>query len=374
MCTPLDPGPSARRQRSDSGEIVVRSSEIWHSDGSVVLQAGCTQFRVHWSVLSLHSSFFRDLQGLPQPPDEPQVEGCPLIQLSDSSEDLETVLKSLYDPLFFLQPSLPLSVIASHIRLGRKYDLKNILAAVVERLTYENPSTLEEYDRLIGPSGGYFPTKFEFYRGAFLDVLTLARENNLFGVLPCAYWRATFYTQAELFDGVQRPDGTLATLSPADIRLCILARIQMQKNQWDEGHSCGWLWTGGSERCKHNDSCGKSRTRLSQELVLKGEVRVFPQIDWMLERSKVCDACKEDGRIKLAEGRRKMWELLPSFFELPPWAELKMNCRCSCTRRCNAHIQKQIHTHTVTLIQSVREKSTAVRQSSSARPSSTPPT
>ncbi|KAJ7650044.1 hypothetical protein FB45DRAFT_886760, partial [Roridomyces roridus] len=317
-------GPPAKRQRTENGEIV-RSPEIWHSDGSVVLHAGCTQFCVHWSVLSLHSSFFRDLHGLPQPPNEPKIEGCPVIELSDSSEDVETVLKALYDPLFFAQKNLPLSVIASHIRLGRKYELTNILSNVVERLTYENPSTLEGYDRLMSPSG-YIPSKFEPYRGAFIDVLTLARENNLLGVLPCAYYRVTAcYTQvqAELFDGVQRPDGTHATLSPADLRLCILGRHQLLQSQWEMDHSLGWLRIGGSDRCTDDDSCGKSRTLFSRELLLEGKPGVFPQITWVLKRTKVCDACKEDGRIKLVEGRKKMWESLPSFFSLPPWAELK---------------------------------------------------
>ncbi|KAJ7649980.1 hypothetical protein FB45DRAFT_1075879 [Roridomyces roridus] len=210
----MDLGPPAKRQRTDNVEIV-RSSEIWHSDGSVVLQAGCTQFRVHWSVLSLHSSFFRDLQGLPQPPNEPKVDGCPVIEVSDSSEDVETVLKALYDPLFFLQQSLSLSVIASHIRLNfRKYELKKIWSIVVERLAYENPSTLEGYDGLRGPGSGYYkPSKFKAYKGCYMDILTLAKENNLLAVLPCAYYRVLLaYTQAQIFDGVQRPDGTQATL------------------------------------------------------------------------------------------------------------------------------------------------------------------
>ncbi|KAJ7287177.1 hypothetical protein C8J57DRAFT_995026, partial [Mycena rebaudengoi] len=70
-------------------------SEIWHTDGSVVLQAQNTQFRVHWSVLSLNSSFFREMQGLPQPPDQPSIDGCIIIQLSDSVEDVEHLLKAL---------------------------------------------------------------------------------------------------------------------------------------------------------------------------------------------------------------------------------------------------------------------------------------
>ncbi|KAJ7686514.1 hypothetical protein B0H17DRAFT_1071804 [Mycena rosella] len=55
--------PPAERQRT--GKASITRSQIWHSDGSIILQADDTQFRVHWSVLAMHSSFFRDMQGLP---------------------------------------------------------------------------------------------------------------------------------------------------------------------------------------------------------------------------------------------------------------------------------------------------------------------
>ncbi|KAJ7935112.1 hypothetical protein B0H13DRAFT_1474520, partial [Mycena leptocephala] len=61
-------------------------------DGSVVLQAENTQFRVHWSILSIHSSVFHDMQGLPQPPDQDSIEGCPVVQLSDLAADVEHIL------------------------------------------------------------------------------------------------------------------------------------------------------------------------------------------------------------------------------------------------------------------------------------------
>ena len=41
---------------------------LWFVDGSVVIQAETTHFRVHMSQLSRHSVFFRDLFSLPQPP------------------------------------------------------------------------------------------------------------------------------------------------------------------------------------------------------------------------------------------------------------------------------------------------------------------
>lgn len=87
--------PPVKRQRTE--EQLTRS-EIWHADGSVVLQAETIQFRVHWSVLSLHSSFFRDLRDRPQAPGHPSTEGCPLIELNDSSRDLQHLLNALYDP------------------------------------------------------------------------------------------------------------------------------------------------------------------------------------------------------------------------------------------------------------------------------------
>lgn len=85
----------AKRQRTESE---LTRSHIWYDDGSVVLQAEATQFRVHWSILSLHSTFFRDMRTLPQPADEQSVEGCPVVVLHDSSTDLERLLRVLYDP------------------------------------------------------------------------------------------------------------------------------------------------------------------------------------------------------------------------------------------------------------------------------------
>ncbi|KAF8183805.1 hypothetical protein K438DRAFT_1838645 [Mycena galopus ATCC 62051] len=60
--------PPATRQRTNGGSFMTRS-DIWHDDGTgVILQAETTQFRVHWSILSVNSMFFRDMRGLPQPP------------------------------------------------------------------------------------------------------------------------------------------------------------------------------------------------------------------------------------------------------------------------------------------------------------------
>jgi hypothetical protein len=95
LTTMSSESPPAKRQRTDEDEPITRS-DIWYEDGSVVLQARNTQFRVHWSVLAQHSSFFRDMQKLPQPPDQPNADGCPIVELQDDVADVEHLLRALY--------------------------------------------------------------------------------------------------------------------------------------------------------------------------------------------------------------------------------------------------------------------------------------
>ncbi|KAJ7472850.1 hypothetical protein FB451DRAFT_1558974 [Mycena latifolia] len=315
----MSSSPPAKRQRQD---VEIVRSEIWHPDGSVVLQAGDTQFRIHWSFLSRHSSFFRDMQGLPQPPDQPSVEGCPVVELSDRVEDVEYVLETLYNPLFFAQQTLPLPVIASHIRLGRKYDFKDILQSVVERLTHENPTSLEEYDALNMPeTGSYMPTRVTGFRGFNFDLVTLARENNLFSVLPCAYYRALWRPQTEIFDGITQRDGSIATLSPIDQRLLSLGRAAILRAQWDVGYTLGWV-QDAEEDCANVSACRRKKSSFFHQQVVKGDVIALHPVS-SIDRFGLCQDCMKGAKKKMAAGRRKMWESLPTFFELPAWDELK---------------------------------------------------
>lgn len=54
-------------------------------------------FRVHQSVLSIHSPIFCDMFGLPSTDDTNETyDGVPLVHMPDSAEDLESLLTALY--------------------------------------------------------------------------------------------------------------------------------------------------------------------------------------------------------------------------------------------------------------------------------------
>jgi hypothetical protein len=122
---------------TEKGELKVHS-DLWFEDGSVVLRAENTLFKVHISQLSRHSAFFRDMFSLPQP--KPTTigessctsspltsngdgnekdnlwDGCPLVYLHDKAEDVGNLLTALYDgPYVVLYSESALRILIAHV-------------------------------------------------------------------------------------------------------------------------------------------------------------------------------------------------------------------------------------------------------------------
>lgn len=62
----------------------------------VIRSADLVNFRVHKSILALVSPFFKDLLSLPQPSDSESVDGLPVVQLSEDTELLNSLVSILY--------------------------------------------------------------------------------------------------------------------------------------------------------------------------------------------------------------------------------------------------------------------------------------
>lgn len=96
----LDKAPAAKRKRGNEEEALSPAavlSDIWFEDGNIVLQAEATQFKVHRSMLGRNSSVFKDMFAIPQPSTSQAelVEGCVVVQLSDSAVDVTHVLRAV---------------------------------------------------------------------------------------------------------------------------------------------------------------------------------------------------------------------------------------------------------------------------------------
>jgi len=262
------------------------------------------------------------MQGLPQPPDQLSVDGCPCVELQDDIADVEYLLKALYSPTFLTETTLPLPAVGALIRLGRKYDFRDLLNSAVGRLTFENPTTLEEVDALVKLPNGYIPTRIVDYPGILFDILKLARENEILSALPCAYYRVLIqYTPMQLLDGISKEDGTIVSLAPVDQRRCILSRDEVAKVRFEPGYSLGWLkkWDYGSD-CAAPLKC--TQARCSQLHYYINHLWIFGR-NSRQEKKLFCPSCDRHAAEATEAGRKKMWEDLPRFLDLPPWSELK---------------------------------------------------
>ncbi|KAJ6519047.1 hypothetical protein C8R45DRAFT_885299 [Mycena sanguinolenta] len=301
---------SSPSQHKGAEETAINRSELWFSDGSVVLQAQTTQFRVHLGVLPKHSSIFRDMQALPQPPDEPTFEGCPIVRLLDDPTDLEYVLNTLYDPAFLAQKTLPLEAVGAFIRLGRKYDFRALVDSAVARIAAVCPRTLEEYDALNSSNTQHI----EMYPGIEVDMLALVSENGIMSALPSACYRALqpWKYIGDLFDGTLREDGTQAYFSQIDLRRCTIGHEKLSRQQFETR-------TWEVDNCASPTRCRNGRQGIREAL---DQYLVYALVTGV-KSAQLCAVCSQHVTESMTAGRKKIWEELPLMFDLPPWDQLK---------------------------------------------------
>ncbi|OBZ74901.1 hypothetical protein A0H81_05169 [Grifola frondosa] len=123
----MSDGPSRKRPRVDDSVVnngeVNRDEVIWFDDGNIILIAGDTSFRVYKGLLAQRSEIFSDLFTVPQPLDAEEIDGCPVVRLSDSPQDLKYFLQIIFNHSTFFQlgKRIDFAAVSAIIRLGHKY-------------------------------------------------------------------------------------------------------------------------------------------------------------------------------------------------------------------------------------------------------------
>ena len=75
---------------------LLRHEEFWFDDGSIVLVARrTTGFRVYRALLAAQSTVFSDMLTSSSPSADEMIEGCPVVHLSDTPEDVAHFLRVL---------------------------------------------------------------------------------------------------------------------------------------------------------------------------------------------------------------------------------------------------------------------------------------
>jgi hypothetical protein len=228
------------------------------------------------------------------------------------------------------------------LRLGSKYDIPQARNDALSRLHFEYPADLEAW-HISNPD----LTKIAAHQDFQPDLLNLLYECGVYLCIPTAGLHClNAYTlvyislfliqlnrlilpliQDALFTGVQRDDGTSVTLSSAnELTLAIaLERILIFQKS-----ALGWL-NGNAvvphKLCKSSTTCTREKMVINYMVTWETKERLDLSLllgEWDSSWSnRLCNVCESAAREYTDASVQKGWELLPTFFGLPQWEDLK---------------------------------------------------
>ncbi|KAJ7650831.1 hypothetical protein FB45DRAFT_1078011 [Roridomyces roridus] len=320
-----------KRQRTENKDRrdFVRS-KIWKPYGDIVLLAESTLFKVNRTNLVEHSSVFEGMFSIPQHPEVETIDGCAVVELSDTAQDVELLLTAFYNP-FHHQPKQPFEVVACMLRLGRKYEIDKFKDDAVSRIRHAFPGLDEVWD-----------TKRDIERieprtGLVVDLLNLAHETGLKTCIPTLALRCLeVWTLRDLFKGIVRRDGSRAILNDAlKLMLAVAseairgAQVQFFKTIPTESRCkfyCGvaprtFYVYGYSSRVRPVRSVAADESYTTGVVFHQNISGGSPLLaETVIGRCNLCEKCAS-----AREGAYKseLWEKLPGPFGLPEWKDLK---------------------------------------------------
>ncbi|KZP23501.1 hypothetical protein FIBSPDRAFT_823475 [Athelia psychrophila] len=328
MTSTLDPPAKRKRTDEETGIGPVTRSNIWFEDGNIVLQAEQTRYKVYRGTLAQNSTVFNDMLSFPQPSgpasDREMVEGCPVVQLSDSAKDVGFVLRALFQRGFApTGKPLKIEVVAAFLRLGKKYDIEVLRVEALERIFGEVATTLDEM--LSNTNKPKRLIEAGFFRNLplpWVDILNLAREHDLQSVLPLALYKCCrLFDKGTAFS--TNRDMSEFRISVSD-QLLIAAgtkRIIELQNRTTSA------WAGAEssilDRCPIPESCARDLLDILHDKFLTC-VYIRGTHPWVDPQDRLCKFCRTNGKMEQSQGRQRFWDSLPGLFDLPEWPELRL--------------------------------------------------
>ncbi|KAJ7638481.1 hypothetical protein FB45DRAFT_903008 [Roridomyces roridus] len=304
--------------RPSAARITKRSPDVWFDDGTIILEAQGTQFKVFKGILAANSTIFNDM--LVVGSNDTSDDGCPVVNVYDDPLDLKHFLQAIhrvgyYDPA----ETTDFLLIAAILRLSTKYNVDSLRRRSLNHIASLYPTTLQEWEIRKD-------TAMEVFNARPFAVLLLAKETRHHALLPASFYLCADSIEInDILDGVSSIDGKHLELDWPDKRSCIRGRQNLLLALRSEVFA---FLTGSLTipNCVSPQRCDSSKLRWLQSLEASlgnGCPGIFSiKFPWASFRKAVCDNCYNVSFTNSNHQRQLIWDKLPSYFDLPPWEEL----------------------------------------------------
>ncbi|RDB30260.1 hypothetical protein Hypma_007308 [Hypsizygus marmoreus] len=293
-------------------------STVWFDDGNLILEADDSRFRISKGIVAAKSAVFREMMSLPQPCDQELVEGCPVVRLHDSAQDVGYFLKAIYDSSFFEPPPTPthMDIVAGILRLSTKYDVEYLRRRAIRHLDTLYPLTLSTFDKRQDTRTTPWKDNTAFF------VSLLAREFDLLWLLPCVLYCVCSCPVRDIVGGfVWNADRM--QMHTDDQAACLRALLLLANAEQKD--MLGFLTMTDVAGCESRE-CNANRLATLRTL---NEMRdILNPLDafwekWDVFGKSVCAPCLTESKMVYEAAREAFWQSLPEMFDLPAWKTLE---------------------------------------------------
>ncbi|GJE89722.1 hypothetical protein PsYK624_058280 [Phanerochaete sordida] len=306
---------------------------LWFDDGNVVVAARGMSFKLHKSVLALHSTVFLELFDSLDTSESHLHGGCPVLCVNDYGPDLARLLLVVYgsDRRYFARDKpLSFSELRSVALLAQKYQIEEIIseacaclkiaftAQMNDEAYWERPA---EYIRS-GPTNPLWCEDRDL-----VGVVSLARAVRCPSVEVMALYHCCRIGAGVLFSGVQYDDMEVE-LSREDLRTCVNATDLLYQHNTYVMNALTDMFAYPSETpriipCRTSADC-KNALGLLIASGLQNEQFSSPRalecLDrWIDEQSEMCYGCREALKNVVNERRKEVFDQLGAMFGVEPW-------------------------------------------------------
>ncbi|KAJ6458584.1 hypothetical protein C8R47DRAFT_1028533 [Mycena vitilis] len=252
-----------------SAAELVRSSDFWFEDGTVVLRVENTLYRVYRGILASRSTVFRDTFSIPQPAEGGEyIEGCPVVRLHDKEKDFTVFLKALHHHGSHKTCSVVgIWSLSSVVRISDKYDVADLRASMTDILSDIYPGTLSKWlQRSKATPAGYRKRGLQDP----IPALNIARKLDLRHLLPGIMYLVcqNMGLEAILYGVPGRP--SLKIDDPSDRKRCVLAIPQLILAK-RKARVSFLMREEENEDCDHEADCDEERLCWIADDLDKGE-------------------------------------------------------------------------------------------------------
>ncbi|KAJ7191396.1 hypothetical protein GGX14DRAFT_600566 [Mycena pura] len=304
----------------DDIETLQRAEGLWFEDGSLIIRAENTIFRVSRDILSARSSVFRDMLALPQPPlpnGVDTMDGCPLVHLPDGAKDMQYFLQALFDYQFFNPYPAPtiFPIVSGVLRMSHKYDVEGLRRRALMHLSAGVPVTLQEaQSNCSGKRSTYL-----------VAVIQLARQVSADWIIPWTVYRLCgSMTAEEILRGVD-VNGTTVKLDFRDQVVAMEASTFLRGNAISK--VLRFLYSPLEiDGCRRPNSCIHLRL-VAYSIAENWGCYIMPLTVWLSsyftqELKGVCSVCLSAMKSAHSNALNELWDELPGICGLSGWKDL----------------------------------------------------